>query len=190
MQSVQNFGLKHHFLMAMPHLEDPNFAGTLSYLCDHDENGTMGVIVNRPLDITLDALFEQLELEAEESPHRTAPVYFGGPTHKDRGFILHRGKSDAWDSSIQVDSDIALTTSMDILLALAAGRGPAEFLVCLGCAGWEAGQLEAELLDNAWLTVEGRGDILFGVPAEQRLNAAAGILGVDLNLMSREAGHS
>ncbi|WP_442905564.1 YqgE/AlgH family protein [Halomonas sp. BC04] len=190
MQPVQSLGLKHHFLMAMPHLEDPNFAGSLSYLCDHDENGTMGVIVNRPLDISLDALFEQLELEADESPHRNAPVYYGGPTHKDRGFILHRGSSEGWDSSIQVDSDIAMTTSMDILLALAAGRGPKDFLVCLGCAGWEAGQLEAELLDNAWLTVEGRADIIFEVPPEQRLTAAAGILGVDLNLMSREAGHS
>ncbi|KAA0010202.1 YqgE/AlgH family protein [Billgrantia pellis] len=190
MESVQNLGLRHHFLLAMPHLEDPNFAGSLSYLCDHDENGTMGVIVNRPLDISLDALFEQLELEGDDSPHRNAPVYYGGPTHKDRGFILHRGSSEPWDSSIQVDDDIALTTSMDILLALAAGRGPEEFLVCLGCAGWEAGQLEQELKDNAWLTVEGDGDILFKVPPEQRLGAAAGILGVDLNLMSREAGHS
>ncbi|SDI93504.1 YqgE/AlgH family protein [Billgrantia gudaonensis] len=182
--------LKDHFLLAMPHLEDPNFAGTLSYLCDHDENGTMGVIVNRPLDITLDALFEQLELGGEESPHRNAPVYYGGPTHKDRGFILHRGDSDAWDSSIQVSEEIALTTSMDMLQALAQGRGPEQFLICLGCAGWEAGQLEHELKENAWLTVEGRPEILFEVPAEQRLSAAAGILGVDLSLMTREAGHS
>ncbi|HSP58575.1 MAG TPA: YqgE/AlgH family protein [Halomonas sp.] len=190
MQSLENFGLKNHFLLAMPHLEDPNFAGSLSYLCDHDENGTMGVIVNRPLELTLDALFEQLELDGDESPHRQAPVYYGGPVHKDRGFILHRGDSAPWDSSIQVAEDIALTTSMDILQALAAGTGPEQFLVCLGCAGWESGQLEQELLDNAWLTVDGRTDVLFDVPAEQRLGAAAGILGVDLNLMTREAGHS
>lgn len=190
MQDSQNLALKDHFLLAMPHLDDPNFAGSLSYLCDHDEKGTMGVIVNRPLELTLDALFEQLELDGEESPHRHAPVYFGGPVHKDRGFILHRGSSAAWDSSIQVSEGIALTTSMDMLQALAEGRGPEQFLVCLGCAGWEAGQLERELLDNAWLTVEGRADILFDVPAEQRLSAAAGILGVDLNLMTREAGHS
>ncbi|GHC29275.1 YqgE/AlgH family protein [Aidingimonas halophila] len=182
--------LKHHFLLAMPHLEDPNFAGSLSYLCDHDDNGTMGVIVNRPLDLTLDALFEQLDIDDEESPHRDAPVYYGGPVHKDRGFILHRGSSQSWDSSIQVADDIALTTSMDMLHALGSGRGPDEFLVCLGCSGWEAGQLESEIKDNAWLTVEGRADILFEVPPEQRLNAAAGILGIDLNLMSREAGHS
>ncbi|MCA1768472.1 MAG: YqgE/AlgH family protein [Halomonas sp.] len=148
---MQHFGLKDHFLLAMPHLEDANFAGSLSYLCDHDENGTMGVIVNRPLELTLESLFEQLELGGEESPHRNAPVYYGGPVHKDRGFILHRGASTA---------------------------------------GWEAGQLEQEILDNAWLTVEGRSDILFEVPPEQRLLAAAGILGVDLNLMTREAGHS
>ena len=169
MVSVQHLGLKHQFLLAMPHLEDPHFAGTLSYLCDHDENGTMGVIVNK---------------------HRHAPVYYGGPTHKDRGFILHRGSSSQWDSSIQVDEDIALTTSMDILLELAAGRGPKAFLVCLGCAGWGAGQLAEELKENAWLTVEADADILFTLPAEQRLNAAAGILGVDLNLITREAGHS
>ncbi|WP_445156460.1 YqgE/AlgH family protein [Halomonas sp. E14] len=190
MQSVHTLGLRDHFLLAMPHLEDSNFAGSLSYLCDHDENGTMGVIVNRPLEITLDALFEQLELDGEESPHRNAPVYFGGPTHKDRGFILHRGSSVPWDSSLQVSDEVALTTSMDILVALAAGRGPEEFLVCLGCAGWEAGQLEQELKDNAWLTVEAQADILFKVAPEQRLGAAAGILGVDLNLMTREAGHS
>ncbi len=118
------------------------------------------------------------------------PVYYGGPTHKDRGFILHEGGSEAWDSSLQVADDIALTTSMDILQALAAGRGPERFLVCLGCAGWESGQLESELKDNAWLTVEGRADILFEVEPEQRLGASAGILGVDLNLMTREAGHS
>ena len=187
---MQHFGLKDHFLLAMPHLEDPNFTGSLSYLCDHDENGTMGVIVNRPLELTLEALFEQLELGGEESPHRNAPVYYGGPVHKDRGFILHRGASTRWDSSIQVTEELALTTSMDMLQALAVGEGPEDFLVCLGCAGWEAGQLEQEILDNAWLTVEGRSDIFFEVPPEQRLGAAAGILGVDLNLMTREAGHS
>ncbi|WP_458525193.1 YqgE/AlgH family protein [Onishia taeanensis] len=182
--------LKHHFLLAMPHLEDPNFAGSLSYLCDHDDNGTMGVMVNHPLDMSLDALFEQLELDASESRHRNAPVYYGGPVHQDRGFILHRGSAKPWDSSIQVDHDIALTTSMDMLKALAEGRGPDDFLLCLGCSGWEAGQLEDELKDNAWLTVEGDSRILFETPSEQRLHAAAGILGIDLNLMSREAGHS
>ncbi|GEK73184.1 MULTISPECIES: YqgE/AlgH family protein [Halomonas] len=183
--------LKNHFLMAMPHLEDPNFAGTLSYLCDHDDKGTMGVIVNHPMEeLTLEALFEQLELECSTSPHLSAPVYYGGPVHKDRGFILHEGDSQQWDSSLQVTDDIALTTSMDVLEALAAGRGPEKFLVCLGCAGWESGQLEQELMDNTWLTVEGRADVLFEVPPEQRLSASANLLGVDLNLMTREAGHS
>ncbi|QJQ95555.1 MULTISPECIES: YqgE/AlgH family protein [Halomonadaceae] len=185
MQSLRN-----HFLLAMPHLEDPHFAGSLSYLCDYDEHGTMGVIVNRPLELMLDTLFEQLELSGDESPHRSAPVYFGGPVHKDRGFILHRGSAAAWDSSLQVGDDIALTTSMDVLKALADGTGPEHFLVCLGCCGWEAGQLENELKENTWLTIEAQASILFDVPPEQRLQAAAGSLGVDLNLMSREAGHS
>ncbi|HET8791367.1 MAG TPA: YqgE/AlgH family protein [Modicisalibacter sp.] len=185
MQSLRN-----HFLLAMPHLEDPNFAGSLNYLCDHDDNGTMGVIVNRPLDLTLDALLEQLELDADECPVRDAPVYYGGPVHRDRGFILHRGDSQPWDSSLQVAHNVALTTSMDMLKALAAGKGPADFLVCLGCCGWEAGQLEKELKDNTWLTVEAQAGILFDLPPEQRLTASAGILGVDLNLLTRQAGHS
>ncbi|MCS2607704.1 YqgE/AlgH family protein [Halomonas dongshanensis] len=182
--------LRHHFLMAMPHLEDANFAGSLVYLCDHDHNGCMGVIANRPLDITLDALFDQLELGGEQSIHRNAPVYFGGPTHKDRGFILHVGNSQAWDSSIQVTDDIALTTSLDILQALAEGKGPERFIVCLGCAGWEVGQLEEELKENAWLTVEGDANVIFETPPAERLSAAAGLLGVDLNLMTRDIGHA
>ncbi|WP_346797005.1 YqgE/AlgH family protein [Halomonas sp. Bachu 37] len=182
--------LKDHFLLAMPHLEDPNFSASLAYLCDHDDNGSMGVIVNRPMEITLEALFDQLELGGERSPHRDTPVYYGGPMHKDRGFILHRGSSDAWDSSIQVTPEIALTTSMDMLQALAEGRGPEHFLVCLGCAGWEAGHLEEELKENTWLTVQGRADVLFDVPPAERLTGAAAILGVDLNLMTRDAGHA
>ncbi|HSH49409.1 MAG TPA: YqgE/AlgH family protein [Halomonas sp.] len=182
--------LKNHFLMAMPHLEDSHFAGSLCYLCDHDDKGTMGVIVNRPLELTLDSLFEQLELEIGDPSRLGEPVYYGGPVHKDRGFILHLGQSSDWDSSLQVSEEIALTTSMDILQAIANGEGPEHFLVCLGCSGWEPGQLENELKDNAWLTVEGRADILFELPPEQRLGASAGALGVDLNLMTREAGHS
>lgn len=185
MQSLRN-----HFLLAMPHLEDPNFAGSLSYLCDHDDNGTMGLIVNHPLELTLDALLEQLDLDATECPSRNMPVYYGGPVHKERGFILHRGDSQSWDSSLQVADNVALTTSMDMLQAIAAGRGPEKFLVCLGCCGWQAGQLEKELMDNTWLTVEAQPEVIFDLPPEQRLNAAAGILGVDLNLLSSQVGHS
>lgn len=182
--------LKHHFLLAMPHMEDAHFASSLVYLCDHDDNGCMGVIVNRPLEITLDALFDQLSLGGERSLHRNAPVYYGGPMHKDRGFILHRGNSQEWDSSIQVNDDIALTTSMDILQALANNSGPEHFLICLGCAGWDVGQLENELKENTWLTVDAAPSVLFETPPAERLSAAAGILGVDLNLMTRDVGHA
>ncbi|NOG32730.1 YqgE/AlgH family protein [Halomonas sp. TBZ9] len=182
--------LKHHFLLAMPHMEDANFASSLVYLCDHDDNGCMGVIVNKPLEVTLDALFDQLSLGGERSLHRSAPVYYGGPMHKDRGFILHRGNSQEWDSSIQVTDDIALTTSIDILQALANNTGPAHFLICLGCAGWDVGQLEDELKDNAWLTVDAALSVLFETPPAERLSSAAGLLGVDLNLMTRDAGHA
>ena len=182
--------LKHHFLLAMPHMEEANFAGSLVYLCDHDDNGCMGVIVNHPLDITLDALFEQLSLGGEKSLHRNAPVYYGGPMHKDRGFILHRGNSNDWDSSIQVTDEIVLTTSMDMLQALANNTGPEHYIICLGCSGWDAGQLEGELKENTWLTVEADASVLFETPPAERLSAAAGILGVDLNLMTRDAGHA
>ncbi|WP_110669529.1 YqgE/AlgH family protein [Salinicola halophilus] len=182
--------LKHQFLMAMPHLEDPNFAGTLTYICDYDEDGTLGVTVNRPSDFTLQGLFEQLDIDSEPGVHNEVIVYNGGPTHRDRGFILHRGNAEDWDSSIQVADGIALTTSMDMLHAIAKRRGPDHYLVALGCASWKLGQLEEELKQNAWLTVEGEAGILFDLPAEQRLTAAAGSLGVDLNLMTRDAGHA
>lgn len=181
--------LKHHFLLAMPHLDDANFESSLIYLCDHDDNGCMGVITNQPLDITLDALFDQLSLGGQDSEHRNTPVYFGGPTHKDRGFILHRGDSQEWDSSIQVSQDIALTTSMDMLQALANNTGPEDFIVCLGCSGWDLGQLEDEIKQNSWLTVDADPEVLFAYPPDERLSAAAGLLGVDLNLMISVPGH-
>ncbi|MCM2129345.1 YqgE/AlgH family protein [Larsenimonas rhizosphaerae] len=182
-------GLQDHFLLAMPHLDDEQFAGTVSYLCDHDDKGTLGLIINQPLALTLKGLFDQLELGGEGSRHADLTVFYGGPVHKDRGFILHRGQAADWDSSLQVTPDIALTTSMDILHALAEDRGPDEVLVCLGCAGWESNQLAQELKDNTWLTVEATPDILFHAPPAERLELAARSLGVDLSLLSREAGH-
>lgn len=181
--------LRDHFLLAMPHLEEETFKGTLSYICDHDDNGTLGVIVNRPLSLTLDGLFDQLDIDAGQCRHLDMPVLFGGPVHQDRGFILHRGRAEQWDSSLQVSDAIALTTSMDILRAIAVGAGPDHFLVCLGCAGWQADQLTDELKENTWLTVEASAAILFETPPEMRLQAAAQRLGVDLTLLSREIGH-
>ncbi|RKR07357.1 putative transcriptional regulator [Kushneria sinocarnis] len=181
--------LRDHFLMAMPHLEDENFAGTLNYICDHDETGTLGLVVNRPLSLTLEGLFEQLDIEIGDCPHLEMPVLYGGPVHRDRGFILHRGSAEEWDSSLQVCESRALTTSMDILHELAAGRGPDEFLVCLGCAGWQPDQLAEEIKENTWLNVAATDEILFRTPPETRLEAAANRLGVDLALLSRHAGH-
>ncbi|MCM2972650.1 YqgE/AlgH family protein [Larsenimonas suaedae] len=182
-------GLQDHFLLAMPHLDDGHFAGTISYLCDHDDKGTLGLIINQPLALTLGGLLEQLEIDGSHSRHKDETVLYGGPVHKDRGFILHRGQAADWDSSLQVTPDIALTTSMDILHALADNHGPDEMLICLGCAGWESDQLAKELKDNTWLTVEATADILFNTPPEARLDSAARHLGVDLHLLSREAGH-
>ena len=182
-------GLRDHFLMAMPHLEDENFAGSLTYICDHDDNGTLGLKLNQPMELTLEALFEQLEIDATECPSLDTPVLNGGPVHRERGFILHSGSPEHWDSSIRTGENRALTTSMDILHAIAAGRGPEQFLVCLGCVGWEREQLAQEIKDNTWLTVEASDEVLFRTPAPARLETAAGHLGVNLSLLSREAGH-
>ncbi|WP_027350114.1 YqgE/AlgH family protein [Halotalea alkalilenta] len=182
-------GLRNHFLLAMPQLLDENFAGTLTYVCDDDAKGVLGVIVNRPLKLSLGGLLEQLDLEVETLRDAERPVMFGGPVHTDRGFILHQGSADDWDSSLQVSEEVALTTSMDMLRAIAAGRGPERFMVLLGCAGWQVGQLTDELKANAWLTVEAQDSVLFETPIESRREAAAGLLGVDLRLLSVAAGH-
>ncbi|MFC0267490.1 YqgE/AlgH family protein [Kushneria aurantia] len=182
-------GLRDHFLMAMPHLEDDNFAGSLTYICDHDDNGTLGLMLNQPMELTLEGLFEQLEIDASGCDELSTAVLSGGPVHRERGFILHSGSPEQWDSSIRTGDNRALTTSMDILHAIAAGRGPSSFLVCLGCVGWEPDQLAREMKDNTWLTVEASDEVLFHTPAAARLDAAAGRLGVDLRLLSREAGH-
>jgi putative transcriptional regulator len=181
--------LRDHFLLAMPHLDDDNFSGSLSYLCDHDEKGTLGVIVNKPIKLTMRGLFEQLEIAADSCECLEDVVYYGGPVHKDRGFILHRGQAAEWDSSLQVTGELALTTSLDILKAIADNKGPEDFMVCLGCAGWEPDQLTNELKENSWLIVEGDSGILLDADSESRLDAAARKLGVNMSLMSREIGH-
>ena len=181
--------LTHHFLIAMPSMVDPNFARTLTYVCEHNEQGALGIIINRPLDMTLDALFERIEIPLEERHLAGLPVYFGGPVQTDRGFVLHRPVGD-WQATLAVRGELGLTSSRDILQSVGSQGVPEEFLVSLGYAGWAAGQLEHELAQNAWLTVAADAQILFGLPPEERLPAAMQLLGFDLANLSDVAGHA
>jgi len=193
MPAVENVNLTGHFLIAMPAMTDPYFARSVTFICDHNENGAMGVVINRPIDMTLDALFEQIELQLSD-PVASMPVYFGGPVQADRGFVLHQPAGN-WQSTIAVNGDIALTASKDILEAVAQGAGPQKILITLGYAGWDAGQLEEEISQNAWLTVRSpdtssQDSIIFDIADANKFDAAMHLLGVDLMQLSGDIGHA
>jgi len=186
---VPSINLTHHFLIAMPSMADPYFSKTLTYVCEHNDQGALGVVVNRPIDMTLQALFERLSLTLKHKDLSDAPIYFGGPVQTDRGFVLHEPAGN-WQSTLRVGKTVGLTTSKDILEAVGRGEGPQKLLVTLGYAGWSAGQLEHELGQNAWLTVEAKDAILFDLPSEERLPAAMELLGVDYARLADSAGHA
>jgi putative transcriptional regulator len=186
---VSSVDLTHHFLIAMPSMADPNFSKTLTYICEHNDQGALGLVVNRPIDMTLKALFDRLSMQMRDQKSADAPIYFGGPVQTDRGFVLHAPTGD-WQSTLRVRDIIGLTTSKDILEAVGRGEGPDKLLVTLGYAGWSAGQLEHELSQNAWLTVEARDGIIFDMPAGERLPAAMDLLGLDYARLQDSAGHA
>jgi len=181
--------LTHHFLIAMPNMVDPYFARTLTFLCEHNDQGALGLVVNRPIDMTLAALFERLSLETAARTLAETPVYFGGPVQTDRGFVLHTPVG-SWGATLAVRERIGLTTSRDILEEVSRGKGPDKMIVTLGYSGWAAGQLEHEIKQNAWLTVEAKDAIIFDLPAEERLAAAMELLGVSYATLADEAGHA
>ncbi len=187
--SMSSINLTHHFLIAMPNMADPYFAKSLTYICEHNDQGALGLVVNRPIDMTLQALFERLSMDLRDTAVAGAPIYFGGPVQTDRGFVLHMPAGN-WQTTLRVGEAIGLTTSKDILEAVGRGEGPARLLVTLGYAGWSPGQLEHEITQNAWLTVEASDDILFETPAEERLPAAMELLGLDYARLQDEAGHA
>jgi putative transcriptional regulator len=187
--SLQPVNLTHHFLIAMPNMADPNFARSLTYICEHNDQGALGVVVNRPIDMTLGALFEQIEIPLQDQQWAALPVYYGGPVQVDRGFVLHR-PAGSWQSTLSVSQDVALTTSKDILEAVAEGRGPRQMLVSLGYAGWAPGQLEQEIGQNAWLTVPADLDVIFQLPPYRRFTAAMELLGIDPARLSDDVGHA
>jgi putative transcriptional regulator len=186
---MQKVNLTHHFLIAMPNMVDPNFARTLTFICEHNEQGALGVVVNRPIEMNLHTLLEQISLAPATDAYKSVPVHFGGPVQVDRGFVLHTPVGQ-WQSTLAVGSEIGLTTSKDILQAVARGEGPTQILVTLGYAGWAPGQLEHELSQNAWLTVQATADVIFDHAPDARLPAAMSLLGIDFAKLSEQAGHA
>ena len=181
--------LTNQFLIAMPNMADPNFEGSVVYVCEHNEKGALGLVINRSTDLTLANLFDKIDLKLEIAPWKDAPVYFGGPVQTERGFVLHSPPGQ-YSSSLTVGEEIALTTSKDVLEAVAEGSGPQKMLVTLGYSGWGSGQLENEIAHNAWLTVAADAGIIFETPAEERFGAALKLLGVDSTQLSGLAGHA
>jgi putative transcriptional regulator len=186
---MQKMNLTHHFLIAMPNMADPHFSKTLTYICEHNDQGALGIVVNRPIEMNLQTLLEQVSIPLEGGALKSVPIHFGGPVQVDRGFVLHTPVGQ-WQSTLAVSSEIGLTTSKDILQAVARGEGPGKLFVTLGYAGWAPGQLEHELAQNAWLTVQATSEVIFDLPAEKRLPAAMGLLGIDFASLSEQAGHA
>ena len=181
--------LTNQFLIAMPGLSDPNFHQTVTYIFSHNDQGAMGIVINRPLNMDLGEIFDQMQLSSNISGVEKIPVFDGGPVKTDRGFILHN-PGQRWQSSITISDKIEVTTSRDILEAISNGNGPAKKLIALGYAGWSAGQLEQEILENCWLNTPARQDIIFDVPAEMRWECAASCLGINMHNLSLQAGHA
>ncbi|MBA2413313.1 MAG: YqgE/AlgH family protein [Burkholderiaceae bacterium] len=181
--------LKHQFLIAMPAMADTNFERSVVYVCDHTERGTLGLVINRPTDLTLGKLFDRVDLKLEIALCKDDPVYFGGPVQTERGFVLH-GPSANYSSTLAISSEISLTTSKDVLEAIAEGNGPDKVLITLGYAGWAAGQLESEIAQNAWLTVGAAPQVIFDIPADEKYSAALRLLGVDSSQLTGHAGHA
>lgn len=181
--------LNNHFLIAMPSLADPNFSRTVTLICEHSPEGAMGLTINREMDLTLEEVLDQLDLLNGRTPLTERPVFVGGPVQSNRGFVLHQPLGD-WESTLAITDELGVSTSRDILDAIARGEGPGTFMLVLGYAGWGPGQLEQEMADNAWLNGPADHRIIFDMPTEQRWQAAAGLLGVDLATLSDQTGHA
>jgi putative transcriptional regulator len=181
--------LTNHFLIAMPGLSDPTFERTVTYLCQHTSEGALGLIVNRPSELCLGDVLKELEIPVLDESMADQPVYLGGPVQPERGFVLHAAGGE-WKSSLKITDELCLTTSRDILEALGRGEGPQRAILVLGYAGWGSGQLEQEIAENAWLNAEAQDSVIFDRPPEKRWRAAAELVGVDIALMTLEAGHA
>lgn len=189
MKNVSPSYFKHQFLIAMPHMHDQNFAQTLTYIVEHNANGAMGLVINRPQSLSLADILEQLRPEIDPPARcQHIPIHAGGPVQTDRGFVLHPS-GPVFQATVELGG-LSLSTSQDVLFSIADGYGPDQNVITLGYAGWDAGQLEAEMAANAWLNCPFDPAILFDMDSDQRLNAAAARLGVNLSLLSSQAGHA
>ena len=180
--------LQNHFLIAMPQLEDPSFQQSVVYLCEHNENGAVGLIINRPMTATVGDILSDMNLSFEDHELMHHAILFGGPAHTERGFVLHETPGP-WRSMLYVNEGIFVTTSRDILEAAAKQQGPEKLVVALGCAAWTAGQLEQEILANFWLSLPADKSLIFNLPYDKRYEQALARLGVNLTNLSAEVGH-
>ncbi len=194
MSSGESINLTNQFLIAMPGMADEQFSGTVVYLCEHSSKGALGLVINRPIDITVKSLFEKVELSLERSELADQPVFFGGPVQTERGFVLHEkfaAEESPFVSTLAIPGgELEMTTSRDVLEAVASGGGPRKLLITLGYSGWSAGQLEEEIIRNGWLTVDADPSVIFDTPVEQRYERALSLLGFDPLMLSQEAGHA
>ena len=199
MTDCASIDLKHHFLIAMPGLEDETFARSVIYMCEHTPHGAMGLIINKPADISMGHLFDKLDLTLRRQDLLSNPVGHGGPVQTERGFVLHdpmrmdKPEPEAgsvYASTLTVPGGLEMTTSRDVLEALSSGAGPRRVLITLGYASWGEGQLESELSENAWLTVPASADVVFEVPMAERYDRALDLLGLKSWMLSPDAGHA
>jgi putative transcriptional regulator len=192
--SAEPINLTNQFLIAMPGMADDTFSGTVIYLCEHNDKGALGLVINKPIDIKLKNLFEKVELSLDRDDLAEEPVYFGGPVQTERGFVLHERQPDdeanPYNSTLSIPGGLEMTTSKDVLEAISAGSGPRRVLVTLGYSGWSPGQLEAEIGRNGWLTVDADPQVIFDTPIERRYDKAISLLGIDPRMLSQDAGHA
>ncbi|OGT22408.1 MAG: hypothetical protein A2V90_03255 [Gammaproteobacteria bacterium RBG_16_57_12] len=181
--------LTNHFIIAMPGLDDPNFFHSVGYICEHTSEGALGIIINRPLEVTFREVIEHMELEGDDDVIDHTVVFYGGPVQSDRGFVLHE-PAGSWDATMPITERLGLTTSRDIVAAIAKHQGPERSLIALGYAGWGAGQLEQELSSNSWLSVPADPEIMFETAIELRWEAAAALLGINMSNLSPDVGHA
>lgn len=172
----------------MPSLQDPNFNRSVTYICEHNQYGAVGIIINRPTDTSLSYILKHLKITADDQKVKEMPLLYGGPVQQSQGFIIHRPVG-RWRSTLEVSKDISITTSQDILEAIAKGQGPEDALIALGYAGWEAAQLEQEIRDNSWLSTPATPELLFNTPFSKRWTISASLLGIDFNQLSGDVGH-
>lgn len=182
--------LNNQFLIAMPNLADVNFSHTVSFLCQHNEEGALAIVINRPTGMTLADIFDQMGIDTTLQQVKDTPIYAGGPVQQERGFIIHPKDTKTWESSIAISETSSLTSSRDILEAIAEDKGPKQYLIALGYAGWGAGQLEKEIISNAWLNTPYDEHILYDTPVKQRWASAANQIGIDINQLTAPAGHA